>query len=220
VDYVDEIAYNNHDVDDGLKLRMFTVEQIREVALFREAHDEALARGYQDERIARHHVVRWIIDRCVRDLIETRPGEPRGGGRRVGGRRARAAAGSWPTLRRWRAGPELKEFSSATCTGTIEWCGWENKGRRLLRALFESYVGEPRQLPPGFQGQLERDGVHRLVCDYIAGMTDRFAWTSIRKLFDRACGSKAAKRALDRHPRPVDRLRRGPGGAGFLVTRR
>ena len=71
VDYVDEIAYNNHDVDDGLSSGMFTVEQIREVTLFREAHDDALRRGFEDERIARHHVVRWIIDRCVRDLIET-----------------------------------------------------------------------------------------------------------------------------------------------------
>src|SRR5512147_2742763 len=66
VDFVDEIAYNNHDVDDGLVSGMFTVEQIREVALFREAHDDARARGLEDERLAHHHVVRWIIDRCVR----------------------------------------------------------------------------------------------------------------------------------------------------------
>src|SRR5512141_821944 len=70
VDVVDEIAYNNHDVDDGLASGMFTVDEIRQVPLFREAHDDALRRGF-DERIARHHVVRLIIERCVRDLIET-----------------------------------------------------------------------------------------------------------------------------------------------------
>ncbi|HEX9185712.1 MAG TPA: dNTP triphosphohydrolase, partial [Vicinamibacteria bacterium] len=71
VDCVDEIAYNNHDVDDGLTSRMFTVDEIRGVALFREAHDDALGQGLTDPHIARHHVVRFIIGRCVGDLIET-----------------------------------------------------------------------------------------------------------------------------------------------------
>src|SRR5512146_925690 len=69
VDFVDEIAYNNHDVDDGLSSRMFSIDAIRSVALFREAHDDALRLGYESERVARHHVVRWIIERCVNDLI-------------------------------------------------------------------------------------------------------------------------------------------------------
>src|SRR5688572_12661796 len=67
VDFVDEIAYNNHDVDDGLSSGMITVEQLRTVALFREAHDAALARGIEDDRILRHQVVRHIIDRCAQD---------------------------------------------------------------------------------------------------------------------------------------------------------
>jgi dGTPase len=64
VDFVDEIAYNNHDVDDGLASGMFPVEAIRSVPLFREAHDQALAQGIPDERILRHQVVRRIINRC------------------------------------------------------------------------------------------------------------------------------------------------------------
>jgi dGTPase len=185
VDYVDEIAYNNHDVDDGLSSGMFTVEQIREVALFREAHDEALGRGYQDERIARHHVVRWIIDRCVRDLIETSRAnleaagvesvvDARGAGRRL-------VAYSPEMAGRVR---ELKEFLFRNMYRHYRVVRMGDKAGRLLRALFESYVGEPRQLPPSFQGQLERDGVHRVVCDYIAGMTDRFAVDEHQKLFD------------------------------------
>src|SRR3990170_1334249 len=70
VDFVDEIAYNNHDVDDGLKSGMFDVEAIRSVRLFREAHDEVLAAGVSDERIRRHQVVRRIINRCSRDLLK------------------------------------------------------------------------------------------------------------------------------------------------------
>jgi dGTPase len=59
-----------------------------------------------------------------------------------------------------------------------------DKAGRILRDLFESLVREPRQLPPRFQQQIEREGVHRVVCDYIAGMTDRFALQEHRKLFN------------------------------------
>ena len=53
-----------------------------------------------------------------------------------------------------------------------------------MRDLFESYAAEPLQLPPHYQERIEREGRHRVVCDYIAGMTDRFAVDEHRKLFD------------------------------------
>jgi dGTPase len=59
-----------------------------------------------------------------------------------------------------------------------------DKAGRILRDLFESYVGEPQQLPPQYQDRIAADGKHRVVCDYIAGMTDRFALDEHRKLFD------------------------------------
>src|SRR3954463_9646672 len=71
IDFVDEIAYNNHDVDDGLKSGMFGVDDIRSVALFREAHDAVMGRGIKDERILQHQVIRHIINRCTQDLLET-----------------------------------------------------------------------------------------------------------------------------------------------------
>jgi dGTPase len=185
VDYVDEIAYNNHDVDDGLSSGMFTVEQIREVALFREAHDDAKRRGLEDERLARHHVVRWIIDHCVRDLIAASQAsldaagvrsvaDVRKAGRRLIGYRPEMAA-------RVR---ELKDFLLRNMYRHYRVVRMGDKAGRILRDLFESYVSEPRQLPPHFQDQLEREGVHRVVCDYIAGMTDRFAVDEHQKLFD------------------------------------
>jgi dGTPase len=85
-DFVDEIAYNNHDIDDGLASGMFTADDIRSVALFRAAHDQALAMGI-DDRLVRHQVVRRIINRCMRDLLETTRGQLGGGARRVGGGR-------------------------------------------------------------------------------------------------------------------------------------
>ena len=79
---------------------------------------------------------------------------------------------------------ELKEFLFANMYRHYRVVRMGDKAGRILRDLFHSYVGEPRQLPPRYQEQIERDGVHRVVCDYIAGMTDRFAVDEHRKLFD------------------------------------
>jgi dGTPase len=185
VDYVDEIAYNNHDVDDGLSSGMFSVEAIRGVALFREAHDDALSRRLGDERMERHHVVRFIIDACVRDLIEATQANLAGARvqsvddvRRAG----RRLVGYFDEM----AGRvrELKQFLLHNMYRHYRVVRMGDKAGRILRDLFLSYVNEPGQLPPHYQEQVQRDGVHRAVCDYIAGMTDRFAVDEHQKLFD------------------------------------
>jgi dGTPase len=185
VDLVDEIAYNNHDIDDGLASGMFGAEQIREVRVFREAHDAALTDGIRDERLLRHQVVRTVIDRFSRDLIETtlatlateRIGsvdDVRRAGRRLVGysdpARARVA--------------ELKDFLYRNMYRHFRVVRMGDKAGRIIRDLFASYVAEPLQLPPRYQERIDRDGLHRAVCDYIAGMTDRFAMDEHRRLFD------------------------------------
>jgi len=183
-DFVDEIAYNNHDIDDGLASGMFTADDIRSVALFREAHDEALAMRI-DDRLVRHQVVRRIINRCMRDLLETTRGQleaarvesvedVRGAGRRLVGYSPEMAAGV----------RELKEFLFKNMYRHYRVVRMGDKAGRILRDLFQSFVAEPLQLPPRYQERIERDGLHRVVCDYIAGMTDRFALDEHRKLFD------------------------------------
>jgi dGTPase len=185
VDYVDEIAYNNHDVDDGLSSGMFSIEAIREVALFREAHDDARRLGLGDERIERHHVVRYIIDHCVRELIEATQAnlaaarvESTADVRRAG-RRLVGYGGEMTGRVR-----ELKQFLLTNMYRHYRVVRMGNKAARILRDLFRSYVSEPGQLPPQYQEQVKRDGVQRAVCDYIAGMTDRFAVDEHQKLFD------------------------------------
>jgi dGTPase len=185
VDFVDEIAYNNHDIDDGLSSGMFTVEQIGAVSLFREAHAHVLARGIADERILRHQVVRRIINRCSEDLMVTTlrnleqarvssVTEVRRAGRRLVGYSPEMAS----------AVRDLKEFLLRNMYRHYRVVRMGNKAGRILRDLFHSYVAEPGQLPPRAQEQIERDGVYRTVCDYIAGMTDRFAVDEHGKLFD------------------------------------
>jgi dGTPase len=183
VDFVDEIAYNNHDIDDGLSSGMFTVEQIRGVALFREIHD-GIDRDADDERVLRHQVVRAIINRCTQDLIESslRSLRERGVASVDQVRAAGRLIGYSPEM----AGRvrELKEFLLRNMYRHYRVVRMGDKAGRLLRDLFHSYVNEPGQLPPRFQDQIGRDGVHRVVCDYIAGMTDRFAVDEHQKLFD------------------------------------
>jgi len=186
VDFVDEIAYNNHDIDDGLASGMFTPESIRAVTLFREAHDEVLAQGI-DDRLMRHQVVRRIINRCIRDLLETTRRQieeadiqsvedVRAAGRRLVGYSGDMAA-------RVR---ELKDFLFRNMYRHYRVVRMGDKAGRILRDLFQSLVAEPLQLPPHYRDRVEREGPHRVVCDYIAGMTDRFALDEHRKLFDPA----------------------------------
>jgi len=79
---------------------------------------------------------------------------------------------------------ELKEFLFREMYRHYRVVRMGNKAGRILRDLFTSLVREPRQLPPRFHRTIERDGIERVVCDYIAGMTDRFALQEHRKLFD------------------------------------
>ena len=58
------------------------------------------------------------------------------------------------------------------------------KAKRVVRELFNGYTSNPKQLPPHFSARIEDEGLERVVCDYIAGMTDRFALDEHRKLFD------------------------------------
>jgi len=185
VDFVDEIAYNNHDIDDGLSSGLITVDKIRSVPLFRETHDEVLAAGVRGDRIVRHQVVRRIISRCTRDLVTTTlqtlrdarvasVDDVRHAGRRLVGYSPEMA----------RRVKELKEFLFTNMYRHYRVVRMGDKAGRILRDLFLSYVAEPLQLPPHYQERIPRDGMHRVVCDYIAGMTDRFAVDEHRKLFD------------------------------------
>lgn len=185
VDFVDEVAYNNHDIDDGLSSGLITVEQLRTVALFREAHDAQIARGPTDERVLRHQVVRHIINRCTQDLLETTLARVGAAGVdsaeavRAAGRRLVAYSPEMAQQVR-----ELKDFLLKNMYRHYRVVRMGNKAARILRDLFQAYVEEPQQLPPHHQERVAEDGLQRAVCDYIAGMTDRFALDEHRKLFD------------------------------------
>src|SRR6185295_6802331 len=147
-------------------------------------HDSVSAAGIQDPSMVRHQVVRRIINRCTQDLLETTL-------KRLGDARVKAVEDVRRAGRLVAYSPEmaalvreLKEFLLANLYRHYRVVRMGDKAGRILRDLFVSFTGEPDQLPPRYRARVEPDGLHRAVCDYIAGMTDRFALDEHRKLFD------------------------------------
>lgn len=189
----DEIAYNNHDVDDGLRAEFITIEQLREVALFREQHDEVLGRwpGLNARRTI-HEVIRRMINRQVVDLVETSRAAIAAAApatvddvRQTGEALVHASAG----MREQHL--ELKRFLREHLYRHYRVHRMTIKAGRIVRGLFQAFMDDPRTLPPDFQDKVRvyeedqgRAGRARGVADYIAGMTDRFAINEYQRLFN------------------------------------
>lgn len=194
----DEIAYNNHDVDDGLRAGLLDTEELRECELFREQHDAVRARWPQlaGRRLV-HEIVRRMIGRVVEDLVE-------------GSRTALEAAAPDSAEAVRHAGaplirftPEvgashdaLKRFLRARLYRHSRVIRMTTKAQRTVTQLFEAFMQEPRLLPEDHAREAERKeaaqgpaGRARAVADYIAGMTDRFAIVEHERLFDPRAGT-------------------------------
>jgi dGTPase len=181
VNLADEIAYNNHDVDDGLRSGLLAVEQLRNIALFAEQHRDVCSRYPQlAPRRAVHETVRRMINRVVTDLIE----ESR--------RRLQAADVAAIEDVRRHPGPligygaevreqtlELKRFLRRALYAHERVRHMTDESVQVLRDLFRAFLDEPGQLPHQYQDKLWTEegmaGRARVVADYIAGMTDRYA---------------------------------------------
>jgi len=187
VDYADEIAYNSHDIDDGLKSGLLTPEQLQDVTLWRETYGrvraEHPAAGF---RIWRYQVQSALIDLFASDLIET-----------IDRRVRTLRLDSVDAVR--AHGKPLATFSDAMETKRLELKAFlmENlyrhyrvvrmavKAQKVMADLFQAYMSEPAQLPPHIAARWTAgESRPRVIADYIAGMTDRFALDEHKKLFD------------------------------------
>lgn len=180
----DEIAYNNHDVDDGLRSGLITIEQLEAVALFRRHLDEVRDRypTLNDRRLI-HETVRRMINALVSDLIaQTRANLAEHAPQSVDALRACPPLAAFsPAMREDHLA--LKRFLHTHLYRHYRVMRMMDKASRIVRELFDAFTGNPRILPPEFQDRAEQ-GLERAVADYIAGMTDRYAITEHRRLFD------------------------------------
>jgi dGTPase len=184
----DEIAYNNHDIDDGLRSGLLSSEQLEEVDLYARHHAQAKAvyPGIRGRR-AIHETIRRMINTLVIDLIKASE--------------ARIHEASPKSVDEVRSAPPLVAFSEAMNAeaALLKRFLRENlyqhyrvkrmtsKAQRIIRELFAAFMSEPRLLPPDYQVASgsgdEEPSQARKVADYIAGMTDRYAMREHRRLF-------------------------------------
>jgi dGTPase len=187
VDYADEIAYNSHDIDDGLKSGLLAPEQLQEVRLWREIFGR-LCTDHPDAgfRIWRYQAQRALIDDFVSNVIATvRERLRRLRLDSVDAIRAHGQpiVGCSPDLEEKRL--ELKAFLMENLYRHYRVVRMTTKAQRLMAELFHAYMAEPQQLPTHFRARWTAgEDKARVIADYIAGMTDRFAVDEHKKLFD------------------------------------
>ena len=179
----DEIAYNNHDIDDGLRSGLLTIEQMQDVPLWVEHHAEALRAfpGLNGRRLI-NETVRRMINALIVDLIATTQANV-----------ARLAPASIDHVR--ATGPlvafsedmrkeatALKRFLFQNLYRHYQVMRMSSKAGRIITDLFELFMDDPRLLPQQYQA----DGKDqpRLIAHYIAGMTDRYAIREYRRLVE------------------------------------
>ncbi|MGE0372578.1 MAG: deoxyguanosinetriphosphate triphosphohydrolase, partial [Gammaproteobacteria bacterium] len=191
----DEIAYNNHDVDDGLRAGLISVEQLAGIRLFSEqyARVNAAHPGIGTRRMV-HEVVRRMINRQVSDLVETtRRRIAESGVASPDEVRTQVAPliGFGTQMAEWNL--ELKQFLRLQLYRHYRVRRMSSKADRIMKALFGAFMDDIQVLPPEYQqkaGESEQmagvAGRARVVADYIAGMTDRYAIGEYERLFDPA----------------------------------
>jgi len=191
VDASDRIAYNTHDVDDGLTSGIIDETALaEEVALWRDAMED-VTRRYEgiDPARRRYHVVRSLIDRAVTDLLDhsrerlldAAPKDPLDAQRRE-----RLIAPSHAMERRQM---ELSRFLSRHFYNDYRVRRMRRKASTFIREMFLALSGDTALLPPAAQEWTAEHGPQRGVCDYLAGMTDREAIQEYRRLFHADAGT-------------------------------
>jgi dGTPase len=192
--FADEIAYNNHDVDDGIRAGLITVDELLSVPLFREYHAEVAAKypTLPGGRRQVYEILRRMINRLVSDLIDSSA--------------ARLSASGVRSIAEVRSHPgpligfsdatrelnySLKTFLRERVYKHYKVRRMTAKARRVVRELFDAFFNDSTLMPDEHRATGSRlelvkgpAGRARAVADYIAGMTDRYAILEHRRLFD------------------------------------
>jgi dGTPase len=191
----DEIAYNNHDLDDGLRAGLLTIEQLCDVPVFRRQFDavRALHPDLNDRRLI-HEIVRRMINYVVTDLIQTTAAAIRDAAPTdVDAVRSQAKALVQFSAAVAAEHLELKQYLRDHVYRHYRVLRMTNKAHTVIRSTFDTFFARPELLPDEYH-QAARDmeakggeaGRARAVADYIAGMTDRYAIMEHERLFDPA----------------------------------
>lgn len=186
VDLSDSIAYESHDLDDGLRAGYFDKSDLQGVSLWREAASYVRQEGNKGGEVAlRRAMIRLLITKQVGDLLSKTLENIR----KLKGTKPSALKHRAPEIVCFSGGMvkqkgELREILQKKLYNHFRVIRMTNKGQRFIEELFRVYGNEPKLLPPNILKKIERDSLERVVCDYIAGMTDRFALDEYKRLFE------------------------------------
>jgi dGTPase len=181
----DELTYTAHDLDDGLRSGMITTEMLSGIALWEIIIDSIGWKGDTFDDLARHRLIRRLIGTEVTDIVQN-----------TDQRLRESLAHSIDDLQRLpynvvsfsedmhRRNREIKDFLYNKLYRHYRVMRQSVKAERIITSLFEAYRATPAILPHHVQEIITENGLERTICDYIAGMTDRYAVEEYQKLFN------------------------------------
>lgn len=190
VDIADELAYDNHDLDDGLTSNIIKMHDLEKVSLWQSAYDKATKEnpGCDDKKMQRYLLIRELINQQVADLLEESE-------RRI----KKHNLNSVDSVRKLKdrvisfsakmqeGRKQARSFLKENLYYNVRIVRMTNKAKRFINNLFSAYEKDPRQMPQDIfkktQQQIDKKK-HKIICDYIAGMTDRFVLDEHKKLFN------------------------------------
>jgi dGTPase len=185
VDAADSLAYDTHDIDDAISVGLITFDDLRTVEFCRRAIDRIHQRhGELAPEQLQPALVRTLIDWQVGDLLDhtrRRLRELRITSIEDVRRSPDVIVAPGPELRAWKAG--LEAFLHEHVYHHFRVMRMAHKGKRLLTRLFNEFRQAPEEMPPRYAERARREQPARVACDYVAGMTDRYAQDEYLRLF-------------------------------------
>jgi dGTPase len=175
-DLADEITYYSHDLDDAVDFAILETAQLEEVTIWRQSHESVRAR-YPDVREPELHklIIGAIIDAQVRDVVMTSAAAiAHAGVQSADEVRRHSASLIYYSDARHEANQELRRFLYKNVYYHPRVTEVNRRACEMLRSVFEACVLAPHLLGEGATRRIESEGLHRTVCDYLAGMTDRY----------------------------------------------
>jgi len=181
----DELAYSAHDLDDGLRSGLISTSQLKDLELWKFLIDSVGWKGNDLNELDRKRIIRRMIGIEVRDLIETTDQKIKESGVKSVEELQRLPYNvigfSDEMDKNNRA---LKDFLFKNLYKNHRVIRMQVKAEGIISDLFTAYEKNPLMLPQHIQSGIEKKGLQRAICDYIAGMTDRFAIDEHQKLFN------------------------------------
>lgn len=181
----DELAYNAHDLDDGLQAGLIRAEQAAELPLWQRVVARSGWRGTTLDAVSRHHIIRELVGQLVDDVLyesQAQIAALQPASSQAVQLHGRALIQHSPQQQRLNL--QLKDFLLHTMYRHYRIMRMQTRAERFIKAIFDSYVAEPRQLPDVYRAKLKAEPSQRVVADYIASLTDRSALQEYQQLFD------------------------------------